>query len=127
MLRFAVELSQDVAGVHDGYIATVDYLYEWQIRNWLVTSKVWAAFASEDMTDYYFGVDEDEATAEFPAYSADAGTIVGLDLRAEYPINENWIFHSNLHVLTGSDEIDDSPISEDEQITVAVVGARYQF
>lgn len=125
--RLGMELSNDVSGTHEGYIASVDYLHEWQLRNWVIGGKVGAAYLSDKTSDYYFGVSQKEATAKYPAHTVDGGTILSASLRAEYPVDEHWIFHTDAGVVKLSDEINDSPITQDDQISLLTVGMKYKF
>ncbi len=123
-----LDVSRDIANTHDGYILSATYDKEWQIRNWLVTGTAAIAYISEDMTDYYAGVDSDEATSKFTVYQAEGAIITGLSLDAEYPINEDWTFNTQLSYLVLDDEIEDSPITNDDgEIAAISSSVRYHF
>ncbi|MEM6988159.1 MAG: MipA/OmpV family protein, partial [Pseudomonadota bacterium] len=98
-----------------------------QLRNWVVGAKLGAAFLSGKTSDYYFGVAPGEATTQLPAYNADASAAYSLALRAEYPMSERWTFEAQTSTTRFSDEIDDSPITQDNLISVATLGFKYNF
>jgi len=123
-----LDASRDISGRHDGYILSAAYDHEWQIRNWLVTGTASVAYISEDMTDYYAGVDRDEATSQFPVYQADSAFITGFALDAEYPLNEDWTFNTLLGYFILDDEIEDSPITNDVgELAMIFTSVRYHF
>lgn len=126
--RLQLEVSQDISDTHDGYILSASYEKEWQARNWLFTGGITAAYISEKMTDYYFNVSDAEATVQFPAYNADDTTLAVVEIRAEYPINEHWVFNTHLAVLKFGEEVLDSPISSDKSsLSVITTDISYHF
>ena len=45
----------------------------WQVRNWNLHALGTLDYSSDKTTDYFFGVDADEATAKYAVYEAEAG------------------------------------------------------
>ena len=126
--RLKLEASKDISGAHNGYIVSTEYQQEWQVRNWLLTGRAGISYLSAKGVDYYLGVNSSEATVEFPSYEADAEFIYGVGIKAEYPINENWVFEATAGTGYLGSEITNSPISSGEnQITGATIGAIYHF
>ncbi|MFT5505189.1 MAG: outer membrane scaffolding protein for murein synthesis (MipA/OmpV family) [Gammaproteobacteria bacterium] len=123
-----LEVSKDISNTHDGFILSASYEQEWQVKNWIVRGSASAAFISEDMIDYYFNVSGDEATVAFPAYNGSASRLAYISASTEYPINENWIFKTQIaHIIPG-DEIKDSPITSDkESWSAGTAGVTYKF
>lgn len=124
---FAVEVSQDISGAHDGALLSAEYLHEFQIKNWVLTLGAAIAFISEDMIDYYFGIDADEANSNFPVYQAGSSKALFGHLKLEYPINEKWIFASYLLTVKGDSTIKNSPITSSDFSSVLLTGVRYRF
>ena len=126
LIRF--DVSRDVSGRDNGFTVGASYDREWQLKNWIVTGTAAMTYISEDVTDYYFGVDSNEASTKFPIYRADSTLISALALDAEYPLNEDWTFNANLALIILGSEIEESPISIDEKhISVASTSLRYHF
>lgn len=125
--RISFGIGQDVLNAHDGWLATAQYSHEWQIKNWLVTGSAGAAHISEKMANHIVGVSAAEATSSIPAFSADAGNVGWIDLKAEYPVTENWVLQTSLNMLAVSDEFNDSPITDDDTTASLIVGMKYQF
>ena len=123
-----LEASNDISNTHDGFILSASYEQEWQIKNWIITSAAGIGYVSEDMIDYYFGVDSSEATAEFSQYEAEETTITTLSVKAEYPVNENWVFNTQLtHALLGDEITDSSITTNDDSLSVFTTAMVYQF
>ena len=124
----SVELSQDISGRHNGQMFIAQYLREFQLKNWLFTAGTGAVLASHEMTDYYFGVTKDEAaTSRFPVYHADASQVYYLQLSAEYPINERWVYAIHASLARFSSQIHRSPVAAGDSSSILETGFRYRF
>jgi len=123
-----LDVSQDISDRDNGFTIGASYDREWQLKNWIVTGTAALTYISEDVSDYYFGVDSDEASTKFPVYRADSTLISALALDVEYPLSEDWTFNANLALIILGNEIENSPISIDEnKISVASTSLRYHF
>ena len=127
--RLTLSAGKDVTGAHDGYDVTAEYFHEWQLKNWLLTGSAGVGYFSGKMVNHIVGVSEDEATAQFPVYQADAGYGARLALKAEYPLSEHWIFTSYAGAIGASSAFTDSPItrSGSDVLNFALVGLKYKF
>lgn len=125
--RVSISLTRDVTGAHDGYLATADYQQEWQARNWLINGRGGLLLASSKMSNHMVGVSASEATAEIPEFEAKAASAMFLELMAEYPLNENWIFETKATLIKFSSELKASPIAKEDTYTVFTTGVKYQF
>ncbi len=123
---YKIEVSNDISGAHSGSIFSATYEKEWQQKNWIITGLVSAIYVSEKMADYYFGVSSSEATAEYPVHKVDANLLLGLGAKAEYPINENWVFKAAVSHLISDGEVSDSPITLDEN-NISTVSATMTY
>lgn len=125
--RLSISLTRDVVGAHDGFLALLDYQQEKQLRNWLLTGRAGLILMSEKMTNHIVGVSASETTATIPEYKADAGQAVLLELKLEYPVNENWIFESRASWMKVGNDFQQSPITVDDSISIVTTGFKYQF
>jgi MipA family protein len=125
--RVSMSLTRDVVGAHGGYLGQLDYQQEWQLRNWVLTGRVGVLLFSQKMTDHMVGVSADETTASITQYTPGAGYGGLLELTAEYPVNENWVFETRATLIQGNSEFADSPIVKDEMFSVITTGFKYQF
>lgn len=93
-----------------GTFASAWLAQDWQFGNWTLRGALGAQYRSEEIMDYYFGVDADEAGTFFSEYHAEAGTrFTGL-LQADYPLTENIVFQTYLSHTEFSDSAKESPL-----------------
>ena len=123
----ALELGNDIAGVHSSYIASISYLREWPLRRWLISSQLSLSHLSGDVTRYYYGVDADEANSLFSAYAPGSATIAFADLVADYPLTQHWVFRATVRANWLSGALKRSPIVDDALSTDLEVGVFYVF
>lgn len=123
----SISLTRDVVGAHDGYLAQLDYQQEWQARNWLLTGRAGLLLFSDKMANHMVGVSAAEATVSTPQFEAEASQAVFLELMAEYPVNENWIFETRASIAQFSSELADSPITREDTYSEVITGFKYQF
>jgi len=123
--QVSFEYLHDISGAHNGWVANVFFSHIQPWRNWEFRSGIGLSAYSADFTNYYFGIDSDEASAARPIYSTDASTSIMFEFHAEYPINQDWVFLAGWLTTWFSKEIDDSPIISQGYQHKAKVGLRY--
>ncbi len=93
-----------------------------------IVPTVGIVWQDEDYNDYYYGVRNREATAAFPAYSADEDINYRFDLAAGYTRpGSRWVYTGGVRYELMGDEIDDSPIISDDKVFSAFAGMAYSF
>ena len=97
----------------DGFTVTPSFSVIWQ---------------DEDFNDYYYGVRTSEATMIRPAYEADDDINYRFGLNASYQKpGSPWRYMGAISYELLGDEIDDSPIVEDDSVLSAFIGIGYTF
>ena len=86
----------------------------WQYRNLNTHMVVGLHHSSEDINDYYWGVNSQEANDDFEEYKAGASTTFSTEVGVTYPISESWVFRSKLNYVYGSEEFANSPLRADD-------------
>ncbi len=94
---------------------------------WSFTPTVMALWFSQGFNDYYYGVSEHEATAERPAYRADAGVNLAVESYIDYRINPQWSIFTNLRVDWFDATITQSPIVDQSTMISGLVSLLYHF
>ncbi len=83
-------------------------------------------FGSDDYANTYFGVTAAEAGASasaFSAYQADGGLVsMGLDMRVERQLNDDWSLRGDLEISEFVNSAADSPIVQQGNARHAIVG-----
>ena len=125
--QFSIELLNDISDAHDGWVLSSFFSHIIPWRNWEFRSAVGLNAYSPEFTDYDFGVSKDEATSVRPHYNANTSLSLVMELHAEYPLNENWIFLAGWMSTLYSDDIKDSPLIRQGYHHKAKVGVRYVF
>jgi len=118
-----------LTGLHEGYSATLNAGRSWQIRNANLHALVGFHHGSQQVTDYYLGVSEREASAEFPQYTAGASNSFSSEIGLTYPLNESWILRSKITAIRFDEDIANSPLMENTKrnFIFSVVTANYVF
>jgi len=119
----------DVADESEGSQVVGEIFYRHETGTGLAlkpyASIVWQ---DEDFNDYYYGVRGREATPARSAYSADDDINFRLGLEAAYrKPGSNWLFTGGVQYEYLGDEIDDSPITNDDAVFSALIGVGYTF
>lgn len=93
-----------------GTYASAYIAREWQVSNWTFRGILGAQYRSDEIMNYYFGVDDAEATPLFPAYRAGGGTRFSMHLEALYPLTTSVVLSGYVAHKEFSDSAKDSPI-----------------
>lgn len=121
------EIYNDVSGKHDGQMAALQVGKFRQVKNWNIHGLVGVRYFSESMLDYYFGISEQESTADIPRYEATGGTLATLEIGATLPLTDRWIFRSTMEGIYLPDSVSDSPLSDGRLGVIASTSVSYVF
>ena len=105
------ELVGDVSGAHDGIIASAQYAYNTQYRNWNLHALTGVRYFSDKVLDHYFSVPAEEATSSVNTYRADQGFLPSIQIGGALPITENWVFRTSVEYALLPDSVSDSPLA----------------
>ncbi|MFY8273169.1 MipA/OmpV family protein [Pseudoalteromonas sp. SSDWG2] len=125
--QLSFELLHDVTGTHNAWIFTAFLSHIQQYRNWEFRAGIGMNYYDSDFTDYYFGIDANEARESRPIYRADASQSYMVEFHAEYPLSQNWVFLAGWLSTWFSQGITQSPIISQSYQHKAKVGVRYVF
>jgi outer membrane scaffolding protein for murein synthesis (MipA/OmpV family) len=120
----------DVAGdlltdSHGGWLVDAYFSQLYQIKNWEVQFGFGATYFSNQMVDYYSGIKAHEVTAERPLYKAGNGTRVSMDVSAQLPLSNTWIFFAGAAFKGYSAAFSDSPLYKRGHQTSLNMGVMY--
>lgn len=88
------EALNDVSRVHNGSLITATIAKTWLYHNWNFHALIGGRYESPATLDYQFGNSPEDATENYPAYKARAGTTFVSELGVTYPLNEHFIFNA---------------------------------
>lgn len=118
----------DLADEYDGYEVRGEGIYQAQAGNWSNRISAGVIYESEDLVDYYYGVKASEARPGRPEYSGDSTVNFRLQAVTSYtPEGSRWSYFlgGSYHLL--GDEIDDSPITDDDGQFMVLAGFGYTW
>jgi outer membrane scaffolding protein for murein synthesis (MipA/OmpV family) len=121
------ELVFDTFGESDGWLFHLDTTRNFELRNWDVWLNIGANYYSSAFIDYYYGIDSDEATVSRPEYVVGNTSSFYVQLQADYPIAQNWIFSAGASGFAYSSHIVESPIVHSRHARVVFMGVKYVF
>ena len=93
-----------------GTVASLAVGKFWQIKNLNLSALGALRYNSEEVNRRSWDVRPIEASAEFPEYQSGSDVNAVFQLRAEYPITENWVAESTLFYSRVGDAIYESPL-----------------
>jgi outer membrane protein len=125
--RLTFQWLVDILNKHNGYEMSLKYDYPLTMENLTLTPAVGFKWQSQNLVDYYYGVQDDEVTAARPAYDADSTTNWFTSLTGKYDLNKEWSIFSMLEYEFYGNEIEDSPIVSDDDGLMFMGGILYNF
>ncbi|PUA28557.1 MAG: hypothetical protein B0W54_19165 [Cellvibrio sp. 79] len=117
----------DISDTHHGELYSLKLARHWQYRNWTVHGIVGATYRSQQITDYYFSIDESEASEKYPQFDARASMAYVAEVGASYPLNEKWVFRSLIRRINLDSRAMESPLILDDHGQMIATSVSYVF
>jgi len=117
----------DTLDRHNGDEARFSYRYRIDSGPFQFSPYINWTWQDADLTNYYFGVSEAEATPERPAYQPGESQWVSFGLNASWQVTDNITFFGNVAFAGTESSVLDSPLVEEDSLSTAFVGGTYQF
>ena len=120
----------DIADNSDGTQVRGEVFYTHRTGDWMFKPYAAIVWQNEDYNDYYYGVRSKETFLSIgrTPYSADSDFNYRFGAVAVYQQKTSpWMYMGGLRYELLSDEIDDSPIVDDDSELMAVLGVAYTF
>ena len=125
---FKASAVYDITGNTDGGEIAGSVFFEHKAGSWFFKPSAALVWQSEDYIDYYYGVQRSEATSSRAAYSANSDITYRFQGVVVYQRpTSSWMFLAGVRYDVYSDEVDDSPITDDDRQLSAVGGIAYSF
>ncbi len=113
-LILQIELMRDVTGAHGGQLLTATIARQWLFHNWNIHALAGLRYESSESLDYQFGISENQATSEYPAYDAKAGSTAVVEFGLTYPLNEFFIYKTTARYWRFPESVANSPFITDD-------------
>ena len=117
----------DTLDRHEGEEFQFTYRYRFNRGPWSISPFASWSWQDEDLTNYYFGVSEAEATAERPAYRPGDSQWVSFGLNTSWQLTDQMVLFGNVVFGSAESEVRDSPLVEEDSFSSAFVGGTYLF
>lgn len=117
----------DTLGVYGGYELQASVATMLPAGKWLFRPEIGIVYQSDDLVDYYYGVDTDEATMIRPAFEGDASVNLAVGMLVVRPLPKRWSFVTILGVDVLGSDITDSPIVSKDYSAVIITGFQKSF
>ncbi len=125
--QFTLDVGSDISGQSNGWDAQIRWGKIYSRGNYRFRPWIGVTYEDQSLTNYYFGVNEDEARDGRPAYETDSSVELSYGLDMSY----EWTNHHFLGVniqYTGLDSTKvDSPIVTESSKYEAFFNYRYEF
>ncbi|WP_157956710.1 MipA/OmpV family protein [Salinicola halimionae] len=117
----------DISGNSKGELYQVSYAYTWTVGRARFTPNVDLTYLSENVAEYYFGLDESESLSDNYAYTPNGAFVPGVGIDMAYILSRRWIFYAQVNYEMYPDEISDSPLVDDDYGVFMKSGISYSF
>jgi outer membrane protein len=112
----------DVAGAYSGYVAAVGVGKEFPLTDWLAADVgAEVAYYDKNHNDYFYGVDDEFALADRPAYEADGDFNYEFEVGLRSEVFDGLTVFTNAEYTLFGSEVKDSPLTEgNDQLSIGV-------
>ena len=125
--RGGVKLLHDVGGFSKGSEARLNYSYDWRSGPWRLRPSIGVALRDARLNNYYYGVQDNEATPGRPAYAPGTGINASLGLYGSYDMTQRWRLLAGVSATLLDRRLRDSPIVQKRVLPAVYIGAAYDF
>lgn len=119
--------AHDMFNVHNGDTGHLSWNYSTAIEQWVFDLVIRADWKSAKVIQYYYGVRDSENPYWSQQYQASSGWNTGAELTTRYIINEDWNLLMALRYTALAEEIENSPLINEDNSQTYFVGAAYRF
>jgi outer membrane protein len=117
----------DVSGTHDGFEVSADYSYRFSRGRFALAPTVGLTWKSAALSDYYWGVHDDEVSLALQGYEADGGLGWEAGLRSSYYISKSLRLAVSVNYERLQHSVAMSPLVEKDYVFGYFAGLGWQF
>ncbi len=115
------------ARTHEGFEISADYSYRWTRGRFSVSPTVGLAYKSDDLSNYYWGVNPQEAGLTLEPYEAEGGVDWEVGLRTSYYLTKSVRLAISADYERLHDSVASSPIVAEDHVIGYFAGVAWQF
>jgi outer membrane protein len=117
----------DTLNKHHGQEAEISYRYNFQAGAWTLSPFISYSWQDASLTGYYYGVSEEEAREDRPAYEPGGSEWVSFGLNTAWHATDRIMLFANIAFAGASAEVTDSPLVAETAASTAFIGGTYVF
>ncbi len=125
--RFRLDVDADINNTHNGSGFSGQWSRYFRFQRWAVQPWLQLNWYSAGKTNYYFGVTQQEATEQRPAYTLGDASSVQLGSAVSYQLDEAQSISLSVSYQQFASSIVHSPIVDERGIVAVSLDYRYQF
>ena len=125
--QFTAGFEQDISNQHKGYSANIGYSFSLELGHWLIEPAISATWINDDISEYYYGVNQNEVSSTRAAYQPGSASYLNTELNLVYFFNRNHALALGISHNQLSKEISNSPIVNHTRSTSVMAGYVYSF
>jgi len=118
---------QDISGVHDGTEIRLAVSYQHIFDRNQITFASGLAWQSQDITDYYYGLDASEVSRPELEFKAESGIARFAKISWTRKLNKRWALVSTIQLRQFDSNLQNSPLLEESTVVTGFIGGRYHF
>ena len=111
----------------DGWVMDAFYSHIVPYRNWDIYLNASLTYYSDDVMDYYVGIDSGEVSALRAEFTAHHAVRTQFEVFAQRPISESWTLNVGFSQSYYLGDLNDSPIVDTQNATQVMLGVLYVF
>lgn len=124
---FELAYITDLLGRHDGQEADFRYALRFRRGAFTFVPATGIRWKSENLVDYYYGVQSDEVRPDRPSYEGGDALNPYVGVTVQYKLGERWRLLTGARYEWLDDEIADSPIVDDHYEVSFLAGILYSW
>ena len=117
----------DTLDRHNGQELQFTYRYRFQAGPWFISPYISLAWQDENLTNYYFGVSEAEATPERPAYDTGDSQWISFGLNTAWQMTDRITWFANFGFGGSDSDVSNSPLLAEEGFSQVFLGGTFTF
>lgn len=124
-----IDLRADITDTSGGYQCGINYRYPIRFGRVTIAPGIGVTALSEDMANYYYGTLDEEVARGVVDYKPGSVAIPHVGVSAVVPFAQRWAFIANAQYRALPDEIQDSPLVEEDtdNVTTLFIGISRSF
>ncbi len=117
----------DTLDKHNGQQIQLSYRYRLEAGPWSLSPFISWSWQDDDLTNYYYGVSEDEARPDRPAYMARESQWVSFGLNSAWRLTDRVELFANFGFGGTDSSVTNSPLVAETGMATGFVGGTYIF